>query len=511
MIIIPQLKLKYTDVISVAKNKDKVALNRDCRHRIITAYQLVNRYAYPIKKGEAQSVRDNFPSQQPIYGVNTGFGALASVILDQKYLTRLQENLIQSHAVGCGPTLDKEIVRAAMFLRANMLAKGYSGVRIELINTLLAMLNKNIVPIVPETGSVGASGDLAPLAFIALTLLGCGEVYYQNKIINSKIAFKKTGLKPIKLEVKEGLSLINGTEMMAAIGAIIIINAEFLAKVADIAATMSLVALQGNPLPFDLRLMRLKPHQGQIDCAKNLLKLLKGYNPKKNQVQDSYTLRCIPQVNGAVRNGISFAKEIVETEINSVTDNPIIIGKDILSGGNFHGQAISLAFDNLGISLATLGLISERRIFRLLDDKLSGLKPFLVENPGINSGLMMLQVLASAICAESKLLSNPASIQSLPTSASQEDFVSMGMTAANKTRRILDNTLTIIAIELICSRQAIELAKYKVPKGLKIIFDNIAQTIPYITKDRIFQNDIMNMKSLLQEDKFRKIIQDAVL
>jgi len=495
---IPIFNLKSDQVVSVAKNYEKVSLNKNSIARILDAYNFVNR----LKE-----------LQQPVYGVNTGFGALAGVILDKKNLTRLQENLIYSHAVGSGPILEKEIIRAAMFLRANMLSKAHSGVRPLLINTFITMLNKDIVPIVPETGSVGASGDLSPLAFIARTLLGYGEVFYQGKIIDARTAFKKANIKQIKFEPKEGLSLINGTEMMGANGALIVDQAEYLANIADVGAAMSMVALQGKTGPFDLRIMDLKPHPGQKLVARNLAKLLAGYRTTGKKVQDAYSLRCIPQVAGAVREGINFAKKIIETEINSVSDNPIIVDNpksklkyDIVSGGNFHGQAISLAFDTLGISLVTMATISERRTFRLLDDKLSGLSPFLVNNPGVNSGLMMLQVLASALIAENRVLANSASIQSVPTSASQEDFVSMGMTAANKTRRILDNTLTIIAIELICSRQAIELAKYEVPKGFKTFYDNVAHTVPYITDDRLFQNDIINTKNLLDDNKFRSLV-----
>jgi len=500
MISIPQKVLKSNTVVDVALNKERVILSKAHYSSINNAYNFINQ------------IKD---SNKPVYGVNTGFGALAGVVLDKKNLSRLQENLLFSHSVGSGPILNKEIIRATMLLRANMLSKGHSGVRVELINSLLTMLNKNIIPVVPETGSVGASGDLAPLAFIARTLLGYGEVYYQDKIINAKTALKKARLKPIKLQPKEGLSLINGTDVMTAIGAIIIDSSEYLAGVADVAAAMSMVALQSKTGPFDLRLMQLKPHNGQLIVARNLLKLLHNYQPTNKKVQDAYSLRCIPQVAGAVREGINFAKNIIETEMNSITDNPIIVyhqnKPQIISGGNFHGQSLGLALDTLGISLTTLGLISERRIFRVLDDKLSGLSPFLVEKPGVNSGLMMLQVLAGALCAENKVLAHPASIQSLPTSASQEDFVSMGMTAANKTRRILENTLTIIAIELICSRQAIELAQYEVPKKLIPFYRKIAETVPYITNDRLFQNDILNIKKLLENSNFRKLVKNEVL
>jgi len=502
MINIPEKNLNSSTVIKVARENEKVNLPKENHSTINNAYNFVIR------------LKD---LNKPVYGVTTGFGALANVLLSRNNLKQLQKNLILSHAVGSGESFGKEIIRAAMFLRANMLAKGHSGVRVQLINTFLSMLNKDVIPVVPETGSVGASGDLSPLAFIARTLLGYGQVYYQGRITNALSALKKAGIKPIELEPKEGLSLINGTEVMTAIGALVIHKSQFLSKIADLAATMSFIAMQGRTDQFDLRIMKLKPHNDQFTVTKNLHKLLTGYKTTALKVQDPYSLRCIPQVAGAVRQGINFAKEIIEIEMNSVTDNPIIVYNqatkdyDIISGGNFHGQAIGQAFDTLGISLTTMGLISERRIFRLLDDKLSGLSPFLVKEPGVNSGLMMLQVLASGLCAENKVLSNPASVQSLPTSASQEDFVSMGMTAANKTRKILDNTLTILAIELICARQAIELAQHKVPKGITIFYNKIAKTIPYITEDRLFQNDLINTKKLLHNKEFQKLINNEIL
>ena len=500
MIKIPQIPLTSDTVVSVAQQKQKTILAKKHYAPIISAYKFVNK------------LKDQ---NKPVYGVTTGFGALAGVILSQNKLKQLQTNLIYSHAVGSGPVLNKDIVRAAMFLRANMLAKAHSGVRIDLINTLLAMLNKDIVPVVPETGSVGASGDLSPLAFIARSLLGFGQVYYQNRVMKSIDAYKKANIKPIALEPKEGLALINGTEMMTANGALLINKSEYLADVADIASVLSVVSLQGKTEPFDMRIIELKPHPGQILVNKNLIKLLKGYQTTGKKVQDAYSIRCIPQIAGAVREGIKFAKNIIETEMNSVTDNPIIVydsktkNHQIISGGNFHGQSISLAFDTLGISLVTMGLISERRIFRILDDKLSGLPPFLVKEAGVNSGLMMLQVLASALCAENRILASPASIQSLPTSASQEDFVSMGMTGANKTRKICDNTITILAIELICARQAIELAEYPVPQGVKNLYHEIMNTVPFITDDRLYQEDIENVKALLDKPDFRKKVLNA--
>ncbi|MEO0074963.1 MAG: histidine ammonia-lyase [candidate division WOR-3 bacterium] len=500
---IPQANLTIHDLVPIANAQIKVKLNPRQISQINKTFQFVKKI-----RNQAQAV----------YGINTGFGALANVILAKDQLITLQENLIASHAVGTGPYLDKRIIRTAMFLRANMLAKGYSGVRPILIQTLLTLLNHDLIPLVPETSSVGASGDLSPLAFIARALLGHGEVLYQDKTIPAKQALKLIGLRPFQLEIKEGLALINGTDVMSASAALTLAQAQYLTKLETLASALSIVAMQAKTTPFDLRIMQLKPHPAQITVAKNLLKLLAGYIPASNKVQDAYSLRCLPQYAGASQEGFKFAKQIIETEINSISDNPIIVKSnqtkdqyEIVSGGNFHGQALALALDTMAIALTTITITSERRLFRMLDDKLSGLSPFLVENPGVNSGLMMLQVLAAALVSENKVLVHPASVQSIPTSASQEDFVSMGMTAANKTRRILDNALSVIAIELLCARQAIELAKRKLPRRLKPFYGILADTIPYITNDRLFQDDIIKIKNLINSASFQKLIDHAIL
>lgn len=436
----------------------------------------------------------------PIYGVNTGFGALVGKSISRQDQRRLQENLILSHALGSGEIFARPIVQSAMFLRANMLSKGYSGVSAELVRLLVGMLNQDVVPAVYEKGSVGASGDLAPLAFIALGLLGRGKAFYQNKLMSARAALKKANLIPIKLEPKEGLALINGTEMMSALASFNTLMANRTVNLADIAGAFSFVALGGDIKAFDPRLVKLKFYAGQQRSTNNLLNLLKGLTIESSSTQAAYCLRCMPQVHGAIREGIRFAKEIVEIEINSVTDNPLIFDGEIVSGGNFHGQALALAMDNLAISLCTLGGISERRISRLLDPNLSGLPAFLTPNPGVNSGLMMTQLLATSLCTENKILATPASVQSLPTSANQEDFVSMGMDAALKARKIGENTEKILALELICACQAIELGEKTLNLPLKKYFETVRSVVPFLRTDQeltqYFHNLLLNLKKL---------------
>ncbi len=466
--LIPKYNLKIEDIIFASQNKARIKISEAGKKKILRSRAKLAR-ALALEK--------------PVYGVSTGFGALVQTMIPIAKQRSLQNNLIKSHALGTGNYFEKSVVRSAMFLRANMLSKGYSGVRLELVNLLIDMLNRNVIPVVYEKGSVGASGDLAPLAFIALTLIGKGKAFYSDKIMNSKIALKKTGLKPITFEPKEGLALINGTEMMSAQGAINISRADHLINLADITGALCFVGLGGNTKAFDAKISELKPYPGQKLSAKNLRNLISS-NSNPNSLQNAYSLRCMPQVHGAVREGIRFAREIVEIEMNSVTDNPIIFDKEIMSGGNFHGQAIAFAMDNLAINVCVLGGIAERRISRLLDPSLSGLPAFLSPSPGINSGLMMTQLLAATLMTENKILAAPASIHSLPTSANQEDFVSMGMDSALKAKKIIENTSTILALELINACQAIELAKIKLNKKLKKYFDFVRTVVPFHKTDQ---------------------------
>ncbi len=429
-----------------------------------------------------------------IYGVNTGFGALAEKLVLEKDLCHLQKNLILSHALGTGDYFEKEIIRVALFLRANALAKGFSGVRLDLISFLLELLNRDVIPLVHKKGSVGASGDLLPLAEIGLVVLGKGEVLYKGKRLKGGQALKRENLSPLRLEAKEGLSLINGTEISSAYLFSNLSRAERLLKIAGLIAGLSFLAGKANPKVLDPILMRLKPYPEQERCAKLVRDLLKGMGNGESgmrRVQDPYSFRCLPQVHGASLLGIRFASEILEKEINSVTDNPIITKDKIFTGGNFHAQPLSLAGDILAISLTTLSLISERRIFHLLTHP--SLPPFLVKEPGKNSGLMMAQVLASALASENKTLSYPASVTSLPTSGNQEDFVSMSITSLSKVERIIKNLQTILSIEAICASQAIEMSRLSLKGRLLKVFRFIRQFFPFLREDREMGKEIREL------------------
>jgi histidine ammonia-lyase len=430
-----------------------------------------------------------------IYGVNTGFGALVNKKISLAEAKKLQYNLIISHALGEGEYFKKEIVKLAIFLRTNMLAKGYSGVRIELILKLLELLNREIIPCVQKKGSVGASGDLAPLAQIALVLLGKGKVFYKNEIRPTEEVFKKEKIQPLILDFKEGLSLINGTEMMSAFLTYLLIEGEKIFNLAKEISGLTSVVAKGNKKEFDLRLHQLKPYPHQVSTAEKIWNYLNLAIFRENFIQDPYSIRCQPQIFGAVGEGIEFAKRILETEINSITDNPVIIDKEILSGGNFMGSSLALAGDVLAISFTMLSLLSERKIFYLTAGKIPGLPIFLVKNPGLNSGLMMAQILSSALASENKILSYPASVTSLPTSANQEDIVSMGMNSLLKLEKILENTKTILAIEILCISQGLKLGNFKFKKSTSLIA-MIKKNIPYLEKDEELSAILTKIKKL---------------
>ncbi|OLD61097.1 MAG: histidine ammonia-lyase, partial [Armatimonadetes bacterium 13_1_40CM_3_65_7] len=372
-------------------------------------------------------------SDQQVYGVNTGFGLLKDIRVPRDRLDVLQLNLIRSHCAGLGDPLPPEATRALMLLRAHVLARGHSGVRPLVVETLLDHLNADLLPIVPEQGSLGASGDLAPLSHVALALLGEGEVVLRGVRMRAQAALETTGLAPLRLGPKEGLALINGTQFITAVGVLALLQAEELAAVADVAGALSLEALKGSHRAFDARLQALRPHPGQVDSAANLRALLDDSEIARSheecgRVQDAYSLRCMPQVHGSAREGIRFARSILEVEVDAVTDNPIVFpdGGDLLSGGNFHGETPALALDLLAIASASLASISERRVDRLMNPALSGLPPFLTRDPGVHSGLMMAHVTAASLVSENKILCHPASVDSIPTEANQEDHVSMG-------------------------------------------------------------------------------------
>jgi len=495
--------LTIEDVVKVARQNAKVVIPEEAKKRVKKSRVILERL---VKE------------KRVIYGVNTGFGALSNIIIQPDDIKQLQVNLIRSHASGVGKPLSTDVVRALMLLRANTLAKGYSGVRLETLETLVEMLNKGVHPIIPAKGSVGASGDLAPLSHMILMLIGEGKAEYQGKILSGKEAMEKAGIKPVQLEFKEGIALNNGTQLMTAIAALTVHDAENLIKTAEAAAALSLEALLGVSDAFDEKIHNARPHNGQLLTAKNIRKLIAGSQliqtgneamQKRQRPHDPYSLRCAPQVLGAARDAIAYAKKVVEVEINSATDNPLVFPEEekCLSGGNFHGQPISLAMDLVGIALTMVGNISERRIARLLDDKLNnGLPAFLIPSEakaGVNSGFMTTQYTAAALASENKILAHPACVDSIPTSANYEDFVSMGVTAAEKTMQILENTEYIIAIELLCATQAVDFrGPEKLGKGTKKTYALIRKHVPMLKQDKVLGEDVEKIKRVLKEIKF---------
>lgn len=417
-----------------------------------------------------------------IYGINTGFGKLANVRIPADRLDQLQVNLIRSHAAGVGPPLPADVVRAAMLLRANVLLRPTSGVRPDLVRALAAMFNAGVVPLVPEQGSVGASGDLAPLSHIAMTLIGEGAVLGPGGPAGAGDALRAAGLAPFRFAPKEGISFINGTQAQTALLALLVHDAEVLWRSAVGAAAMSLEALRGTPTPLDPRIHAARPHPGQVRAAELMRGLLleseirESHRENDDRVQDAYSLRCTPQVLGAVADAIRFAREVAVAELNASTDNPLVFENgDVLSGGNFHGQPVAQALDFLAIGLVTLQAIAERRVERLVNPDLSqGLPAFLTADPGLSSGFMMVQITAASLVAESRALAMPASIGSIPTDANQEDFVPMGMAAAHKARRILDNARRVVAAELLCAAQGLDLLRPLRPgRGVEALFRRI--------------------------------------
>lgn len=453
-------------------------------------------------------------SGQTIYGINTGFGKLANVRIAPADLERLQVNLVRSHAAGVGAPLPRDVVRGLMILRANVLLRPTSGVRPGLVESLVAMLNAGLVPAVPEQGSVGASGDLAPLSHVALALMGEGEVVVDGERTPAAPVLAAAGLAPFRYAPKEGLAFINGTQAQTAMLALLVHDAERLWRSAVGAAAMSLEALRGTPVPLDPRIHEARPHAGQGEAARLMRELLAGSGIREShregdpRVQDAYSLRCTPQVLGAVRDAIAFAAATAAVELNASTDNPLVFENgDVLSGGNFHGQPVAQALDFLAIALTTLQAISERRVERLVNPDLSqGLPAFLTADPGLSSGYMMVQITAAALVAESRTLAHPASIGSIPTDANQEDFVPMGMGAAFKARRILENAEHVVAAELLCAGQGLDLLRPLTPgKGVARLFARLRGLepgVPPLADDRPPAPDLARLAAALREGEF---------
>lgn len=450
-------------------------------------------------------------SNAVVYGITTGFGSLCRVHISKEDCSQLQENLIRTHACGFGKPFSREATRAMMLIRANALVKGYSGIRLETLETLIAMINKGVHPYIPEKGSLGASGDLAPLSHMVLPMLGLGDAEFEGQVVPGKEAMAKAGIPIIALEAKEGLALINGTPVLTAAGALALWEGLCLLKLSDIAAALSAEAMRGIINAYDERIHTIRPHKGQLDTARNMRELLKGSTSITQQgelrVQDPYSLRCVPQVHGASKDALAFVKEKVDIEINSVTDNPIILPDgDVISGGNFHGQPMALPFDFLGIGLAEIADISERRLERLLNNSLSGFPSFLVKHSGLNSGFMITQYAAAALVSENKVLAHPASVDSIPSCENQEDLVSMGAHAARKAGEIADNVRRVVATEILAACQAIDLRddEFTLGVGTAAAYKAVRASNKFIDYDK----DIEMFKEL---EKITAIVADGTL
>ena len=489
--------LSLNDIAAVALHDEPVHIANAARPRIQASRQVI----------EEISTRDI-----PIYGVNTGFGRLADVRVAPDELRQLQVNLVRSHACGIGNPLSEPEVRAMMLLRANVLALGLSGIRCDIIEILCEMLNRRLCPVIPEKGSAGASGDLAPLAHLALSLIGEGETFFQGERLPGREAFHRAKLASQQLEAKEGLALLNGTQAMHAVGGLSILRAQRLTRVADIAGAMSLEALKGTPAAFDARVQEARPHAGQKTVAKHLLLLLQGSEIREShrendpRVQDAYSLRCMPQVHGAVRDALDHCEKILLIESASATDNPLVFAEngDVISGGNFHGAPLALAFDYAGIAVTDLMSISERRIDRLINPDLNeGLPAFLAARAGTQSGFMIAHVAAVSLLSEAKVLAHPASIDNVPTSGGKEDHVSMGMTAALKLRAIVDLAENLLAIELLAAAEALEHRRpLKAGAGVERAYAAIRKIAAALTEDRALSADIARVAAAIRHGDF---------
>jgi histidine ammonia-lyase len=488
-VIITGNDLTLDEVVAVCRNYKKVELSDFAVEKVLKSRKVVD---------------DFVENEDVVYGITTGFGKFSDVTISKDESKTLQKNLIISHSVGAGKPFDSEVVRGIILLRINNLAKGYSGARLETIQTMIEFLNRRVHPIIPEKGSLGASGDLAPLSHMVLPMIGLGKAEYEGEIMTGQEAMKKAGIPVIELTAKEGLALINGTQVMTALAALTVYDSLNIIKTADIAAALSFEAQNGIIDALDQRLHDIRPHKGQTDTARVLTELLTGSKMTTKQgeirVQDAYSLRCVPQVHGASKDAINYVKEKVEIEINSVTDNPIIFPEtnEGISGGNFHGQPMALSLDFLGIALSELANISERRIERLVNPTLSGLPAFLVEHGGLNSGFMIVQYSAAALVSENKILAHPASVDSIPSSANQEDHVSMGTIAARKAKEIMENVRRVLAMEIMCACQGIDLRGNKgLGAGTRPVYEEVRKVVPMLKEDRPIYEDINKCEELI--------------
>jgi len=503
--------LTISEVYSVARTNTPVKISEAAINKIEASRRLVE---------------DWIAKKEVVYGVTTGFGAFANVRITNEELEDLQRNLIVSHAAGTGDPLPPEIVRAMILLRINALAKGFSGIRSSTLRFVVEFLNAGITPIIPMQGSVGSSGDLVPLSHFVLAMMGKGKVLYRSALMDSGLALRKAGLQPIRLRAKEGLALINGTQMATAYAALAVHEAQTLAALSDLAGALSVEALKGTDTAFDERIHTLRPHPGQMASASNVRKLMAGSEIREShryndpRVQDAYSIRCIPQVHGASRDAIEYAAKVVSIEINSATDNPLIFPKERihLEGGNFHGQPVGLACDFLCVALSELASISERRIDRLVGGSLPDLPRFLTRRGGLHSGMMMAQYTAASIVSENKVLCHPASVDSIPTGASLEDHNSMASIAAQKLWKVLDNVWKVMAIEFLCACQALDFIRQagkngkpmRCGKGTEVAYQFYRKRIPHLDEDRILHDDIDASLRILREGRLLQAVQRAV-
>lgn len=493
--------LTLEELIKVTRYNYKVALYDGAKKRVMKSREIVDKIVEEHKV---------------VYGITTGFGKFSNVIISSEDSKTLQRNLILSHACGAGKNLPTEAVRATILLRANALAKGFSGIRLETLEALIEMLNKGVHPIIPEKGSLGASGDLAPLAHMVLPMIGEGSAEYMGKVMVGSEAMKLAGIAIVELVAKEGLALINGTQVMTAVGALAIYDSIQMIKISDIASALTIEALRGIRDAFDPRTHIIRPHKGQITTANNIMNLIEGSTFVTSQgelrVQDAYSLRCVPQVHGASKDAVRYIEEKVIIEMNSVTDNPTILENgEVISGGNFHGQPMALSFDFLGIALAELANISERRLERLVNNQLNDLPAFLVKNGGLNSGFMITQYAAASLVSENKILAHPASVDSIPSSGNQEDHVSMGTIAARKSREILENTKRVLATELMAACQAIDFREgLSLGKGTLNAYRKIRGIVDFIRADKIMYDDLEAITDLISSEKLLKEVEKDV-
>src|SRR3989441_2118010 len=492
-------QISLVQLAAVASGGEAVHISDRARPRILASRKLIEQII------ERDAV---------VYGVNTGFGKLAEVRIGRHELRQLQLNLVRSHACGIGNPLSEPEVRAMMLLRANVLALGLSGVRCEVIELLCEMLNRRIYPVVPEKGSVGASGDLAPLSHLALSLVGEGEALFEGRRMSSAEALRRARLTPLELEAKEGLALLNGTQAMHAVGGLALLRAQRLARVADVAGAMALEALKGTPVAFDLRLQDARPHPGQKAVAEHLLSLMEDSEIRQShltddpRVQDAYSLRCIPQVHGAMRGALAHGEDILLIESASATDNPLVFAEsgDVISGGNFHGAPLAFAFDYAAIAIVDLMSMSERRIDRLVNpDKNEGLPAFLARQPGVQSGFMTVHVAAASLVNEARVLAHPASVDNITTSGGKEDHVSMGMTSALKLRSIVDLAENLLAVELLAAAEGLEHRRpLKAGRGVERAFAAVRKVAPPLTHDRALSGDIARVAEAIRRGDFNR-------